>query len=214
MPQPRIPEPIRQTVFAMLGRFPSSRPPYTTKSAPEVTRALELSPDIARRGWAVPSERTVRRIIAEFAVLEAAERRAYALAQWPQSFLSGALRWEDSAATIELLRMSHREHAEGGTATFLRPTCRVASWFARVSQILPDANPRNRAALAVYLAAGETGRATTGKEPIEFVPTSEVFRRVEAALLEPEREFGSFGVFVSDADLARIDAVATEEDVE
>ena len=89
----------------------------------------------------VPSERTIGRIIADFRKLPEEQRNEYRLARWPDSCVDGTLPWEAGAALLEILR--HRS-----TRREVPASNRVALWFWRLTQSVPDLDVMCRDILA------------------------------------------------------------------
>jgi hypothetical protein len=126
--------------------------------AADVTRARNAGEPVPRelalRGDP-PSERWVSQFLRlEWPNIPDNERRQYTLAKWPDSFTSGALPWEASATTLELLR--ERQRRAELRPDDSRPLVRVAKWFHRVSLAAPDLEFELREVLAFISAAHES----------------------------------------------------------
>jgi hypothetical protein len=94
-----------------------------------------------------PTERTVRRLIDEYAALPDHLRLEQALFRWPASMDSGALPWEASRAALELLRHCD-EHG------LPPPTNHQATWFWRLRLAAPSRDATNLHQAATLLALG------------------------------------------------------------
>lgn len=108
--------------------------------APALTRILEM------KGSDAPSERTVRRWIAEWHELGADRRLQYQLVYWPETFERNALPWEAVADTFVLWRVMGQ-----------RPTVRLAKWWWRVGLSLPGIPMNVVFELAGLMASYEVG---------------------------------------------------------
>ena len=78
----------------------------------------------------VPSDRAIRRIMAEFKAAPEEERLPYQVFAWPQAMESGALPWEASRAVLDLVRF----RIEAGYGP---PLIGEAQWFWRVTLAIP-----------------------------------------------------------------------------
>ena len=96
----------------------------------------------------VPSDRAIRRIMAEFKAASEEERLPYQVFTWPGSMESGALPWEASRAVLDLLRLRTEKR-------FGPPLVREAQWFWRITLAIPDApiDERHDAALELAMHA-------------------------------------------------------------
>lgn len=94
-----------------------------------------------------PAPRTIDEIKKAFIGLTDEERLPYQKVYWPESFESGALPWEASVDTLELLHayLHHRD----------RPSVRMARWFHRVSRAMPFARAAHRLDVAAALTTAE-----------------------------------------------------------
>jgi hypothetical protein len=95
-----------------------------------------------------PTERTVRRLIEEYAALPDHLRLEQALFRWPASMDSGALPWEAGRAALELLRFCD-EHG------LPLPTNSQATWFWRLRLTSPARDATDLHQAATLLALGE-----------------------------------------------------------
>lgn len=101
----------------------------------------------------LPSERSVSRYMQGHKGLTLEERRQYKLLRWPDNL--GDLPWEAGPAVLDLLRQLRQEGAG-------RPTVRLARWYWRLWQAVPDAPFGVRLSLSILHAALE--------ELAEFIP--------------------------------------------
>ena len=131
-------------------------------SLPQVMRRLEVQARQQGRDD-VPSDRSVRRYMQAHKGLTLEERRQYRLLRWPDNL--GDLPWEAGPAVLDLLRHLH----EAGAG---RPTLRLATWYYRVWQAVPDAPFDERLSFATVYAALE--------ELADFIPEAYVRLTKEA----------------------------------
>ena len=94
-----------------------------------------------------PAARTIDDIKKAFIALTDEERVPYQKVYWPESFESGALPWDASADTLEMLHayLHHRD----------RPSVRLARWFHHVSRAMPFARAANRMDVAAALTTAQ-----------------------------------------------------------
>lgn len=124
----------------------------------------------------VPSDRAIRRIMADF---PEAEHLPYRVFAWPDSMESGALPWEASRACLDLLRFRRERN-------MAEPLIRECQWFWRVSQAIPDAPVKERADIAHMLilhamASGPSpGLLTRVQWRLAYQVTSRDWSRSEA----------------------------------
>jgi hypothetical protein len=93
---------------------------------------------------ALPSDRVIRRIMAEFKAAPAAERQPYTYFSWPATMESGAIPWEASRALLDWLKF----RASGGRRQ--PPLTRQAVWFWRVTHAVPHAPIERRDILSFF----------------------------------------------------------------
>ena len=76
-----------------------------------------------------PGERTIGRILTDYARATEADRIPYERVYWPETFARGAagLPWEASPVVLKLIALMEPK----------RPTVRLARWYWRVSQAAP-----------------------------------------------------------------------------
>ena len=121
----------------------------------------------------LPSERTVRRYMAEFRNKPEPEQRRAEWFRWPES-MEGALPWEASRTVLDLVR-HYRESGLGP------PLIRECVWLWRVTLAAPDMMLDQRIDIAAILAGHEASGAA--------YPDN--LRSVEIALAyqEPPKDF-------------------------
>lgn len=126
---------------------------------------LAARPDSYPDAPPLPSERTIARIRKSLQDDPPEVRQAYRYVSWPESFGTPDLPWSASASLLELMSV----YPAGE-----RLTVRVAKWYWRVTQAVPEASAGWRLEKAVFLVHGELGRIPDiGRE----------IRRVERELL-------------------------------
>ncbi len=107
------------------------------------------------------SEKTIARKLKDFQALTDEERRSYRLFGWPKSMLDGSLPWEASRPLLDLLR--HLESTGGK-----RPSIRLAGWYWRVYNAVPDAGASILLDMARQLEAWTTSAPPTPAELVAF----------------------------------------------
>ena len=140
MPRPRI---HRFWIEKIRGILANNSP----MGGVEMRRLLKYDPEMEKQNppTPVPSDRAIRRIMAEFKDAPEEERLPYQFFAWPGSMENGALPWEASRAVLDLLRLR--------TENRMRPPLiREAQWFWRVTLAIPDAAIEKRRHIALHLA--------------------------------------------------------------
>lgn len=140
MPRPRIQPFWVERIRTFLANDPAmtgTEIRHRLASDPKIKKEAPLTP--------VPSDRAIRRVMAEFRAAPKGERLPYQFFAWPGSMENGALPWEASRAVLDLLRF----RTENGLGP---PLIREAQWFWRVTLAIPDAPIGKRRHIALHLA--------------------------------------------------------------
>lgn len=140
MPRPGTSEELKRRVWEIVENNPRL-------SAGEIH--LRLRAAAKQSGESLPVVRTIGRIKREYLLKQPTERLPYRHVSWPESFASGALPWESSAAVLALIRHSR---AVGNPE---RPTVHLAQLFWRLTMAAPDMSLAERADFAQYYESAD-----------------------------------------------------------
>src|SRR5205823_1337322 len=116
--------------------------------SPAIYRAVMAEGERQKRND-YPSERQIRRLLADYRALPEHERREHAYFTWPDTMLTGALPWEASRAVLDLVQWRMDQERD-------QPTVRLAKWFWRLRLAVPSIPVDAGEWLAEHLAAGES----------------------------------------------------------
>jgi hypothetical protein len=93
----------------------------------------------------VPSDRSIRRIVAQFSSFTTSQQQPYRYFSWPTSIEAGVVPWEAGRVVLELIRFRIDQK-------MLPPLIVEAQWFWRVTLAIPEAPISQRAKVAATLA--------------------------------------------------------------
>jgi hypothetical protein len=143
MPQPPIPEHWKERIKAHLAQIDQRNEKPSDKWIRDVLEKeaedLREDGDAEMRRWAdrVPSQRTISRIRKDdWPLIEEKDRARYRRFYWPESMQRGDLRWEASAAALELLREGERLLSNAW-----QPPIKAVRSFWYVTQAVPVNTP-------------------------------------------------------------------------
>ena len=140
MARPRKDRFWQELVYGLMETSPRPSPA-------SIAEELEVIAEREKRTDAPPSERTIARW--QQHERPEGERLLYRQFRWPEAMIQGALPWEASETSLDLLAYLRREKGVG------RPLIGVVKWFWRVSVARPDAPLALRHEAACQLAAWE-----------------------------------------------------------
>jgi hypothetical protein len=124
----------------------------------------------------VPSDRAIRRIMADFKKAPESQQQSYRSFAWPESMEIGALPWEASRAVLDLMRLRSENN-------MVRPLVVEAQWFWRVTQAMPDTPIEQRARWAIHLTLIEKSESdkTKAVEDLQWQLAYQMWRSPEDA---------------------------------